>query len=215
MKISYLTYLKNIFFSLMFLTLPFALAEQFIYQEAAKVDDKTYFGVVGMVLGMIETFLLLVLLGYGIKKCQNVKTPNIGLYYKKYLRDIIIESLRGMGRIAIGLLLIVPGLKRIIIYYLIPYIVQFDSEYADGKVDVLIEAERLLKNHFWKFTGLLCLTQIVMFVVQTASVNFNLFTTPLAWILFYLIEIILEAGVFWIFYNYYLDLKSSNSKEVV
>jgi hypothetical protein len=209
MKIKYLTYIKSILFSLMFLTLPFSLAEQFIYQEASRLEDKITIGVIGMVMGLFETFLVLILMGYGIRKCQNVKNLNLGSYYKKHFRDLAIESLRGLGRIAVGLLLIVPGLKKIVQYYLIPYIVQFDPDYQDGKIDVLIEAERLLKGHFAKFAGLLLLTQIVIFVVQIASVNFNLFTTPVAWFLFYMLEIIFQASAFWVFYNYYVTLKKT------
>jgi hypothetical protein len=203
-----LTYIKSILFGLMFLTLPFSLAEQFIYQEASRLEDKIAIGVLGMVMGLIETFLVLILMGYGIRKCQGVKNLNLGQYYKRHLRDLVIESLRGLGRIAVGLLLIVPGIKRLVQYYLIPYIVMFDPDYQDGKIDVLIEAEKLLKGHFLKFASLLLLTQIVIFVVQIASVNFNLFTTPGAWFLFYMLEIIFQATAFWVFYNYYLNLKT-------
>jgi hypothetical protein len=207
MKIRYLPYIKTILFPLMFLTLPFALAEQFIYQEAGSSPDRISYGVFGLVLGLIESFLVLILLGYGIKKLQNFKCPGIGLYYKKHFRDLVIETLRGIGRIAVGLLLIVPGFKRMIQYYLIPYIVQFDENYQAGKIDVLEESERLLANHLGKFGTLLCLTQIVTFMLQIAATNFNLFTTPGAWTLFYMAEIIFQASVFLVFYNYYLNLK--------
>lgn len=213
MKIRYLTYIKSILFSLMFLSLPFSLAEQFIYQEASRVEDRISYGITGLFLGMLETFLVLILLGYGIKKCQNVKNPNLGRYYENHLRDLVVETLRGLGRIALGLLLIIPGIKKMIQYYLIPYIVQFDQDYQDGKIDALTEAERLLKNNLLKFGGLLCLTQIITFMLQIASTNFNLFTTPGTWILFYLAEIIFQASVFWLFYNYYVDLKNGNCRE--
>lgn len=186
--------------------------EQFIYQEASQVEDRIKYGIFGLVLGLIESFLLMILLGYGLKTAQGIKNLKLESYYKKYLRDTVIETFRGIGRIAVGLLLIFPGFKRMVQYYLIPFIVQFDAQYAAGKVDVLSEAENLLKDKFLPFAGLLLLTQIVTFVLQILSVNFNLFTTPLAWILFYLVDITFQASVFWIFYNYYVDLKS-NYKE--
>jgi hypothetical protein len=132
---------------------------------------------------------------------------DLGRYYKKHFRDLVVESFRGMGRIALGLLLIWPGIKRLVWYYLIPYIVQFDENYSEGKIDALEESENLLKNHLLRFSSLLFLTQIAMFVVQIASINFNLFTSPLAWILFYVAQYSLQAAVFLLFYNYYLRLK--------
>lgn len=211
MKIRYLSYLKEVAFSLIFLTLPFALMEQFIYQETSKSEDKIASGVLGIVLGLLENFLVLILLGYTIKKLQGSKI-SLGNYYKKHFRDLVIETFRGMGRIALGLLLIWPGIKRLIQYYLIPYVVQFDEEYIAGRVDALEESENLLKNKLLRFTGLLALTQIVAFVIEIASVNFNLFTSPLAWILFYMAENAFQVGVFLIFYNYYLKLKREDLK---
>lgn len=209
MKIKYLPYLKHVMFGVFFLTLPFSLIEQFIYQSVSSDEDKITFGIIGIILGLIETFLLYILLGHGIKSLEG-RASSLGVYYKKHLRDLVVETFRGMGRIAVGLLLIVPGIKRLIQYYLIPYIVQFDLNYQEGKVDVLVEAEKLLQGHLSKFSFILFLTQVVMFVVQIASVNFNLFTTPLAWILFYVAEATLQASIFLLFYNYYLKLKNIN-----
>ncbi|MES2768268.1 MAG: hypothetical protein V4596_03905 [Bdellovibrionota bacterium] len=213
MQIKYLTYLKSVLFSVLFLTLPFALMEQFIFQEASSTEDKIIFGCVGIILGLIETFLLLIILGHGIKKYSDPNTINLGKYYKKHLRDLIIETFRGMGRIAVGFLLIWPGIKRCIQYYLIPYIVQFDSDYQEGKVDVLEESALLLEGRLSRFAAILCLTQMVMLGIQIASVNFNLFTTPVAWILFYILEVTLQVCVFLMFYKYYLALSNARCGE--
>ena len=214
MKIRYLTYLKSVLFSVLFLTLPFALLEQFIFQEASTAEDKIIFGCVGIILGLIETFLLLIILGHGIHKNigseNHSKSIDLGKYYKRHLRDLVVETFRGMGRIAVGFLLIWPGIKRCIQYYLIPYIVQFDSSYQVGKVDVLEESAQLLEGRLLRFGSILCLTQLVMLGIQIASVNFNLFTTPVAWILFYVLEVVLQVFVFLMFYNYYVKLKQTS-----
>ena len=194
-------------FWVFFLTLPFALMEQFIYQAASSDEDRIFYGCVGIILGFIETLLLTLLLGHGIHKYKNPNFMPLNKYYGKNLRDLIIETFRGMGRIAIGLLLLWPGFRRMVAYYLIPYVIQFDSGYQEGKVDVLEECERLLKGQFLKFSGILCLTQVVMLGIQIVSINYNLFTTPLAWILFYVSEATLQTCVFLMFYNYYLILK--------
>jgi len=207
MKIKYLTYIKSMMFWVFFLTLPFALMEQFIYQAASSDEDRIFYGCVGIILGFIETLLLTLLLGHGIHKYENPNFMPLNRYYGKNLRDLIIETFRGMGRIAVGLLLLWPGFRRMVAYYLIPYVVQFDSGYQEGKVDVLEECERLLKGHFLKFSGILCLTQVAMLGIQIISINFNLFTTPLAWILFYVSEATLQTCVFLMFYNYYKSLK--------
>lgn len=214
MKIRYLEYLKGIWFPLLFLSLPFALVEQFIYEEASLSTDRVTYGIAGIILGMIETFLVLTMLGYGVKKVlagSNAHNLAIGKHYKRYLRDLVIESLRALGRIAVGFLLIIPGFIRMIQYYLVPYIVLFDPQYHEGKIDALEEAKTLLKGRLFKFALLLGLTQTVSFMLQIASIRFNLFTTPVTWILFYLAEVLLQITVFWLFYNYYQTLKNNNN----
>lgn len=213
MNIRYLNYLKTIAFALVFLTLPFALMEQFLFQKASLTTDKVLYGVLGIILGLIESFLALAVLGYGVKKLQQMgaEEVSIGKHFKKYLRDIIIESLRAMGRIAVGFLLIIPGIVRLVRYYMIPYIVQFDSSYEIGKIDALEEANSLVKGHFFKLFGLLFLTQIASLVLQIISIKFNLFTSPLPWILFYMAEVLLQITVFWVFYKFYIYLKSSRA----
>lgn len=215
MKIKYLTYVKSMMFWVFFLTLPFAMMEQFIFQAASSEEDRILYGCVGIILGFIETLLLSLLLGHGIHTLKNSQAKNtdfmpLGRYYKKTFRDLIIETFRGMGRIAVGFLLLWPGFKRMVAYYLIPYVVQFDSGYQEGKVDVLEECEKLLKGHFIKFSSILCLTQVVMLGIQIVSINYNLFTTPLAWILFYVSEATLQTCVFLMFYNYYRALKNEH-----
>lgn len=213
MNIKYLAYLKSVLFYVFFLTLPFALIEQFIFQRASSDEDRIFYGCVGIILGFVESLLLYLLLGHGVHKAKNANFMPLGRYYKKNFRDLIIETFRAMGRIAIGLLLIWPGIKRMITYYFIPYVIQFDSSYQEGKIDVLEECERLLKGHFIKFSSILCLTQLAMLGIQIISINFNLFTTPLAWILFYVSEATLQTCVFLMFYNYYIKLQSSAHQE--
>jgi hypothetical protein len=211
MNIKYLNYFKTIVFGFVFLTLPFALMEQFLFQKASLTSNKVFYGTIGIILGLIESFLALAVLGFGVKKLQ-VSDPynyTVGQHFKKYLRDIVIESFRAMGRIAVGFLLIVPGILRLARFYLVPYIVQFDSEYEKGRVDALEEATSLLKGRFFKFFALLFLTQVVGLVVQIIGIRFNLFTSPIPWILFYVVEVLLQITVFWLFYNYYVYLKSS------
>ena len=212
MKIRYLEYLKATIFSMLFLTLPFALITQFIFQEAGQTSDKTVYGVLGIVVDLVESFLVLTLLGYGVKKVlagPKAQSLSVGKHYKKHFRDIIIESLRALGRIAVGFLMFIfPGFIRMIQYYLVPYIVQFDPDYQEGKIDILDEAPMLLKGHLLKFSLVLGLTQTVGFVLQIATVRFNLFTTPVPWILFFMAEVLLQITVFWVFYNYYTNLKA-------
>src|SRR5690606_16801867 len=161
MIIQYFRYIKASLLSLVAVTFPFALIEQFIYMEAKSSQSRVLLGLFGMVLSLVETFLVFLALGRIVHYIEGQKTE-FGVYLKTYLRDIVIETFRAMGGIAVGFLLIFPGSKRATQYCMVPFIVQFDPKYQKGEVDVLTEAKTLLEGHFFRCFGALCLTQMVM-----------------------------------------------------
>ncbi len=207
MKVQYFTFIKAALLSLIAVTLPFALVEQFIYMEVKSTPNRLTLGVLGISLSLIETVLVFLALGRTLHVLKG-NPIEFNPYLKKYLRDLVIETFRAMGRVAVGFLLIVPGIIRATQYYLIPFIVQFDEKYQKGEIEVLEEAKTLLRGRFLRFFGVLCLTQIFMFGIQIGAINYSLFVAPLEWALLYIVELVLQAAVFLYFYNYYKKLKA-------
>ncbi|MGE3973834.1 MAG: hypothetical protein AB7F59_04835 [Bdellovibrionales bacterium] len=77
-------------------------------------------------------------------------------HVKKHVEPFTIESLRVLGRVSIGfLLLIVPGLIRAIQYYFVGYIIQFDPRYERGEVDALEASKALVQGRFFLVLGVL------------------------------------------------------------
>ncbi len=209
------SFFKNVFIIILCVSLPFGLFEQFIFQMATQIEDKTSFGLLGILASGIEIFLVQVALGYGIKR-MSPYSRTISEHYKAYLKDVTVETLRSYGRIAIGfLLLILPGIYRYIQYSLINYIVQFDERYARGEIDALETSRSLLKGRFFPFAISFVLTQSVIIGIQFYGVRFILSTDPISWFLNFIVEISVSAFVYLYFFNYYKNLiQTEKLKEV-
>ena len=70
--------------------------------------------------------------------------------FLKFLKPMVIESSRVMASVSIGILLgVVPGIIRAVRLFWVLYIVQFDKEYDEGKVDALQRSRSLSMGRFW------------------------------------------------------------------
>jgi hypothetical protein len=195
-----------VFWVVVGIALPFEVAIQYIYSLASNNPDSITYGIFGAILGFGENILVILALGYGIKALSNPQLSCLE-HIQYHLRDLIVEIFRALGRIAVGLLLIFPGFKRMVYYYFIPYVIQFDEAYKKGEIDVLVECEKLFAKKLWSISGLLILTQSATFAIEVLEVRFNLFTNTVLWVLIFLLGIVVEAYIFLLFYRTYMKTK--------
>lgn len=112
-------------------------------------------------LGQLATsitvsFVLILLLPIRLHDWQN-KRP-----YQEWAKivsqhswPLFVEGLRMTGHILMwAILFVVPGLYKQIRYIFVPFVVLFDPEYKNGKVDALSQSSELTKGVFWILTGI-------------------------------------------------------------
>ncbi len=94
----------------------------------------------------------------GLKKGTRI---NLWTHQKKYLNQACIESLRATARVCwFSYLLIIPGLIKFLRLQFVPYVVQFDQRYDEGKKDALKTSEFLTKGALFKvlLVYVICMT---------------------------------------------------------
>ncbi len=71
-------------------------------------------------------------------------------HVKKHAEPFTIESLRVLGRLVVGLLLLIlPFFIRMIQYYFVVFVVQFNSRYEKGELDALDASKQLVQGRWW------------------------------------------------------------------
>ena len=88
-------------------------------------------------------------------------------HVKHHAEAFTIESLRVLGRVVLGLLLfVVPGLIRVIQYYFVGYVLQFDPRYEKGQLDALEGSKSLVKGRAWPVVVVLTLVFLLSLLGQ-------------------------------------------------
>lgn len=88
---------------------------------------------------------------------------NISAFLREHFELSILETLRAWGYSFLwGLLLIIPGLIKMSFYYLTIFVVLFNRDYAEGKVDALTKSAEISKAHWTKLNLLVTLFYMVI-----------------------------------------------------
>jgi hypothetical protein len=100
---------------------------------------------------VLSGILVIILASIGARDALRSQPPtSIWEISRVTLKPLTIESLRAMGKALLwSFLLIVPGLIKYIRFTFVPYIVLFEQDYRDGKVDALERSEVLVSGHTW------------------------------------------------------------------
>jgi len=111
---------------------------------------------------------------------KNQPPPDIGKHFKKFFAPVTIESLRVVGKMAVGfLLLVIPFFTQMIRLYFVPYVVQLDPRYDAGEIDALEESSKLVKGRFWVVVALLTPPALISLVemVKTYTPPASIYST--------------------------------------
>ncbi len=81
--------------------------------------------------------------------------------------QMIFEEIRVAGEVLMGFLLFIfPGFNRLVDYAWVPFVVLFEDEYKEGKLDALKASRFMARGHFWFLSTILSLTALVSFVAD-------------------------------------------------
>ena len=107
----------------------------------------------------------------------------ISHFFKHYMPQLIIETLRAWGKILLwSLLFILPGLVKYVAYVLVPFVVASSPRYDKGELDALETSKNLVKKHWWEILGLIFIFHLTIPLVLTVFFDeYRLFSqTPVA-----------------------------------
>lgn len=129
---------------------------------------------VGLVLtSLLQSISLVLLLPPRLFERHLGHAPaSLSLFAKKHFWPLFLESLRVMWRVIAGFfLLIIPSFYWSIIYFFVPYVVFFDSEYDKGNVDALVRSREQIRPIFWRLTALMIVEILVGFIIQSVELR--------------------------------------------
>lgn len=174
-----------LFFSLV--SLQFALTYGPLILLPKPIDDSFLIGqrVFEAFWGIALSILYSMVVPYYVYKNRGQHNLSLSEYIKKHIKYVLVETLRTLPVIALyALLLIIPGLVKIIRLIFVSWVVQLYRPYGEGKVDALKTSAKLTEGSFAGIASFYFLSQIgIVFIVM--------------WLPSYLREsLALEAGSF-------------------
>lgn len=129
------------------------------------------FGFLSLISAIIFPTLLLATALYALNT-QTGWTSSLGLFFKKNLNQLYIETLRAWGKTLLWtLLLIVPGLWKYMQYLMVPFVVTSSVPYEEGREDALKASARIFRHNWGKILFLFFIFQILL--PMTLATLFN------------------------------------------
>lgn len=143
---------------------------------------------------------------------QTLHPETTSISFLSKTQDYTREWLRGMGEASLWMfVLVIPGLLRWIEYTLLPFICFFDPAYQKGEIDALKHCRKILRGHRLKLWSLWLGFGVILPLLLTIifSDYESLREHPLAGSTLVLMETIVQALAFWLFWRLYLQAKQS------
>lgn len=92
----------------------------------------------------------------------------ISHFFKHYLPQLVIETLRAWGKILLwSLLFVFPGFIRYIAYVLVPFVVAISPAYERGEVDALTASTALVKKYWLEILTLIFVFHLMIPLILT------------------------------------------------
>lgn len=131
---------------------------------------------------------------------------SLTVHFNKWVGQLTIESFRVMLYVFIGfLMLIIPGLIRIITTYFVVLVVQFDPRYEENKVDALKVSAGLVKGHFLAFAAYIllsgCLSMGFQILQQKYMGQSQYLHSTVLFLVDYVFEVAIGAFSYFLFYE--------------
>ncbi|AHI05830.1 hypothetical protein BDW_06620 [Bdellovibrio bacteriovorus W] len=140
------------------------------------------FGSLSVILGLLFPVLISLTAIYGILRSKN-QNLEVGDFFAKFSSQTFIENLRSWGKILTwGLLLILPGVWKVLQYCFVTFVVTCSKAYDDGNVDALQYSAKVFKKHKLKTLGIMFLFTILIPIIMTTLFDGYklLWKTPIA-----------------------------------
>jgi hypothetical protein len=181
-------------------------------EKLVKMNDR--FMLSGLLLALAVAMLIsvagIIIINQIARETETGKSGGILTSLKINFKYVFIESTRALLPITLKILLfIVPGIVEAIRLYFIPFIVQFEPTYAEGKIDALERSRELVRGHFWQVTGILLLSTVLSILPRLWLGQWGLFASPVFYFIGFVAAIILGLYSYLVLYCVYWRLANS------
>jgi hypothetical protein len=180
---------------------------QYVYIEFLKTTGVEWAPPLGKALcDLMLNMILFLVIPPVIRDCVN-KSPKTDLWahFKKHLKPLTIEGCRVFGRVALyTLLLIVPGIIQSFKLYFVPWIIQFDEDYDNDKVDALQKSLSITQDRTTMFILLCIPIMLISFLSQMFKQTVEILS-PM-YIIGFLLVIVAEIVTHIMFYTLYISM---------
>ncbi len=186
------------------------------YEDAMGGDSSSSLGFALIVFfsflnGVVAPLLSWVVFLYATRKLAQPATSFVS-FFGKNIKPLTIESLRSLGKTFLwSLLLIIPGMIRMVQLSLVPFVVTLHEGYPRGQVDALQASTRLVNRYFVRISGILILIYLIWPGVSTAffSEQRDFFSSPITALLHSALDTTIEVGALFLLYRLFLRVSKS------
>lgn len=137
----------------------------FVTSNLIQIDEHYFYSAMALSIGvsLILSLFGVIIVNQIVFDLKHKKSGSLAKAVKVNLKYIFIETTRAFVPIILkSFLLLIPGLLEAVRLYWVPYVVQFDRDYKEGKVDALEKSRQLTKGH---------LAAIILIVILTAVIS--------------------------------------------
>lgn len=141
-------------------------------QDPLGAQGRIYlYGFLSLISAVVFPTLLMTLALFAMNS-QTGWTQSLGIFLKKYLNQIYIETLRSWGKTLLwALLLIIPGVIKYIQYVMVPLVVTSSQKYDLGQEDALRASARIVRHNWGKIVLILFTFQILIPMIIASLFN--------------------------------------------
>ena len=152
--------------------------EQALQSPVGATTQVYIFGFLSILSSVIFPVLLVTMALFALSNRPSVKE-----FFKKYLNQVFIETLRSWGKVLLwSLLFILPGIWKYIELIFVPFVVTSSQSYDEGRIDALEASSFIFRHHWLKILGILLLFHLFIPLVLTGFFDAYrlLWKTPIA-----------------------------------
>lgn len=170
-------------------------AEQIISSPQGLSPWIWFYGMASILASLLfPTIATLLCLWAVLQIHESERKQTWGDFAGQFAEQSLIETIRSWGAVlAYSLLLIIPGLIKLILYSFVPFVIVLDRRYDLGEVDALKRSSQLVRNQWLKVISVLIVFHflIPMFISSGFDSYRLAWKTPVPAVLLSLVDLVI------------------------
>lgn len=141
---------KGLFLAFILIAIPFNSTVEILFSSATPKQANISLQIATGIAQLLTDIAFLTISAWAVYQLR-VQPISFGEFLERKFKPLVAESLRSITRILLwSLCFILPGIYKYTQYLFVSYIVFFNEDYEDGKIDALEHSARTVQTHFVK-----------------------------------------------------------------